>query len=671
MTQLGDPQPPTLWETESLRVEPGADADDPPRLIVGNRRLKVPDWRRWFGGLRCWIDDQWQPARFLALPPQEGTQTGNWDGLVEGPYPDPRVRIEVGFGEFMPEELAFWQFEIDPESPVLAHEERDIAIPRLGLDGELPRLPAGWRADRLIERRPWGLRWQAAHMVEGASRVFDHLRLPWDIVEQILPGLIFRRDRGDRELGGGCELWIVRDGLLLSRPPTRTSLRQAQRSGELDWLNLLEACFCVAQGLDLLADFGHSARRLVSMDSIGVHFCREDGVSGWIDEGGYPDDLDLARAGLAAEPVRETHPPERWRCDPPGPAGDQYGLALAYIQARTDLVPQAGVPPVELLRASGRNALLGVEREVLARALAEAPAERWPTSRAFIATLAAALGMDAPWVHAFAEPEKPPPAHAPNVIDLAKYRLALPDYRGMLLLDFPPPTSAQIEAFVEYVASKHSWYKHLPLTPPGRAFIVYLDPGAGMRMVENPQGESRLVPIGRDESHFHHSMMPTEVYRERFGLLRVADQGAPSFRLHGPGRVEFAEGLPGVLAQGRIQAVPPQVAFAGYAEVTALVHERCRELWIWRRRLFETLDGDPLPDGSELYWPHASGGPAILQAIRCLARDARRDDEESFHFGRDRIDYQAPLELLVAPERERQRQLLRSAIGRVLDLVYG
>ncbi len=40
----------------------------------------------------------------------------------------------------------------------------------------------------------------------------------------------------------------------------------------------------------------------------------------------------------------------------------------------------------------------------------------------------------------------------------------------------PRSSLAEIERFVAWVASDHSWYKKLPLEPPGEAFFLYLDP---------------------------------------------------------------------------------------------------------------------------------------------------------------------------------------------------
>jgi hypothetical protein len=46
------------------------------------------------------------------------------------------------------------------------------------------------------------------------------------------------------------------------------------------------------------------------------------------------------------------------------------------------------------------------------------------------------------------------------------------------------PTVEQTQAFTDYVVGAHSWYKHLPLLPPGAPFTFYLDPNAGRQISE-------------------------------------------------------------------------------------------------------------------------------------------------------------------------------------------
>jgi hypothetical protein len=70
----------------------------------------------------------------------------------------------------------------------------------------------------------------------------------------------------------------------------------------------------------------------------------------------------------------------------------------------------------------------------------------------------------------------------------------------------PKPTPDQLRAFPKYVSSAHSWYKHLPLLPPGVPFNFYLDPGAGMQRTITSDGSVQIAV--RKERGFHYSWNP-------------------------------------------------------------------------------------------------------------------------------------------------------------------
>src|SRR4051812_371805 len=77
--------------------------------------------------------------------------------------------------------------------------------------------------------------------------------------------------------------------------------------------------------------------------------------------------------------------------------------------------------------------------------------------------------------------------------------------------DLPRPTLQQIGEFVEYVSTAHSWYKHLPLIPPGSPFTFYLDPNAGCEWIENGSRShfrERLANAPERE-RFHYTWQPT------------------------------------------------------------------------------------------------------------------------------------------------------------------
>src|SRR5918995_5505055 len=73
-------------------------------------------------------------------------------------------------------------------------------------------------------------------------------------------------------------------------------------------------------------------------------------------------------------------------------------------------------------------------------------------------------------------------------IDITKLPLlTLPEYLS-LISDIPLPTQQQKENFVEYVSHAHSWYKHLPLYPPGAPFYFFIDKYAGCDRLVSEDG---------------------------------------------------------------------------------------------------------------------------------------------------------------------------------------
>jgi serine/threonine protein kinase len=75
------------------------------------------------------------------------------------------------------------------------------------------------------------------------------------------------------------------------------------------------------------------------------------------------------------------------------PRSDQYSLAISYCQLRGNRVPYRGaaleIMAGHLLSPPDLSMLPLPERSVVARALAKAPEERWPSCRAFVQALAA------------------------------------------------------------------------------------------------------------------------------------------------------------------------------------------------------------------------------------------------------------------------------------------
>jgi hypothetical protein len=78
------------------------------------------------------------------------------------------------------------------------------------------------------------------------------------------------------------------------------------------------------------------------------------------------------------------------------------------------------------------------------------------------------------------------------------------------------PTHEQTMRFVDYVVRAHSWYKHLPLFPPGATFVFYFDPDAG-RILQSQEGKRLIKDIEDKKECSHYNMMLTSEYREKFG----------------------------------------------------------------------------------------------------------------------------------------------------------
>lgn len=152
-------------------------------------------------------------------------------------------------------------------------------------------------------------------------------------------------------------------------------------------------------------------------------------------------------------------------------------------------------------------------------------------------------------------------------------------YRA-LISAIAAPTDSQIEAFADYVASVHSWYKHLPLQPPGVAFHFYLDPNAGMDQLVHASGEVTVRARNPDTESFHYGWMPTADYRERFGCLAFSCAAGSSVfgtDLVGEETVLVdSNTLHPVLQVSRDSTMrpPKQILEAGTCSLTALVHPR-------------------------------------------------------------------------------------------------
>jgi hypothetical protein len=74
------------------------------------------------------------------------------------------------------------------------------------------------------------------------------------------------------------------------------------------------------------------------------------------------------------------------------------------------------------------------------------------------------------------------------------------------LAQTPLPTEQQKQNFIEYVSHAHSWYKHLPLYPPGAPFYFFIDKYAACDRLVSRDGTAVIKE--RIESGFRYSDSP-------------------------------------------------------------------------------------------------------------------------------------------------------------------
>jgi len=348
----------------------------------------------------------------------------------------------------------------------------------------------------------------------------------------------------------------------------------------------------------------------------------------------------------------------------------------------------------------------GVRHEHLpdGRILAEAASGSWwydpETGVVEIASLAVATADE--YLDATGVPDKEPLLRPePKIVR----SLTLGEYRE-LLARVPEPSREQIEAFAHFVSTAHSWYKHLPLLPPGVPMTLFLDPGAGAQLIVDRRG--RIRQVNRRKHGFHYSWLRTAEYRDRFGhaaFARSAGTGTVVSLMRAEGsQLIPSDDKPAIFDPGRgeLLALPDEVLEAGVAHVTGVMHPHASNPAWWR--FSKNLDA------SHVDWPTESGGATVLAEIleRVRALSADPNLIEKVDLGLDRpaerhgatvvaqirervraltagskqrkplrdfdryhlIGCDLVLHRLLTPERERQHVNMAAALERVVDLVH-
>jgi len=243
--------------------------------------------------------------------------------------------------------------------------------------------------------------------------------------------------------------------------------------------------------------------------------------------------------------------------------------------------------------------------------------------------------------------------------------LVLADYRKAIA-QFPPPTSAQIADFARYAAEAKSWYKHLPLLPPGAPFTFYVDPWSGLDRIMEASG--RMVFLNRTEQspRFHYTWMTTEAYRARFGRLAFACPAGTALFSSISVQLQDGRKVAGVFDNNPCRAsihlgeeaeyrLPPEVMEAGTVMITGVVHKMASQSALWKNGAENA--------SLQLRWPARSGGTksgrAISDQVRALAAGKTSADAA------DRA-----LDELIKPERERLQEDMVRAMNRVVEVLY-
>ncbi|MBK4735889.1 hypothetical protein [Noviherbaspirillum pedocola] len=248
-------------------------------------------------------------------------------------------------------------------------------------------------------------------------------------------------------------------------------------------------------------------------------------------------------------------------------------------------------------------------------------------------------------------------------------RLSLAAYRR-LCADLDAPTFEQMRNFALYVSEIHPWHKLLPPSHSQYPFYFYIDPYAGMQRIR--LSDEKFDVAWRDRTGFHHSWLPTDVYRERFGFLAYANGKAPGVAdASGSGPVRVASDFFPYIWDSKTKhllELPFEILEAGMYHGNSFVSPRAALILPGLLRKEEPL-----------VWPEASGGEAIVTLMReRIAQLEAQYGVEGVADGTERVPYGVdedaiPDEVLyelTVKERIRQIDLMAAMAQRACSLIY-
>lgn len=241
---------------------------------------------------------------------------------------------------------------------------------------------------------------------------------------------------------------------------------------------------------------------------------------------------------------------------------------------------------------------------------------------------------------------------------------SLPDYRRIVSA-LPCPSSEQVNDFVQFVSDAHSWYKHLPLMPPGKPFHFFLNPVSGCDTVRRPEGGVGYEERTETTPRFHYTWMTTRQYRERFGHLDYAADAGMSFLVSSSDSVREYAHLPRFSTAEASYHLPPEVAAVGEVELTGVINHLAPRVFVWTELLARSVSY--FPTDQPRRWPAETGGDATLHQILEVCG---RDDASARPGSPAWEAVENELKKLLQPEKERLQAKMTKAIHDMLDLVY-
>jgi hypothetical protein len=237
-----------------------------------------------------------------------------------------------------------------------------------------------------------------------------------------------------------------------------------------------------------------------------------------------------------------------------------------------------------------------------------------------------------------------------------------------LLSGVPLPTQQQKQNFVEYVSHAHSWYKHLPLYPPGAPFYFFIDKYAGCDRLVSKDGTAMLRE--RAEHGFHYSEYPTAEYRDLFGHLAYScGFGTKVIAMSKGPMVVPHDDLAAVPDDHAVMyRLPSEIIEAGVTRLTAVIHTHSAFNPLWFDRWPKDTQG--------IHWPAESGGQLTLEKILERSEKVLLEGPPGMEILRINLPatrgfgtVDAILYELLSPERNRQYGEMIEAMDRMCGLI--